>query len=219
MEYVIKKNRKNKHLKLSISNTGKILVTAPLIINNAIIQDFVTQHREWIEKQLEKIKSVNKIWHKDDSLILFGKEYIIRLWRPRSRPRYRLTSDSLWLTQDEINDFSNCVPKIINDELKEKFVKRIKEINKNNFGFSYNNLTIRSQNSRWGSYSTSGTLSFNWRLALAPPEIIDYVIIHELSHIKHQNHSIDFWNFVAKFDPEYKKHRNWLKQNGYRLTL
>jgi predicted metal-dependent hydrolase len=74
-------------------------------------------------------------------------------------------------------------------------------------------LSIRSQRTRWGSCSTRGTLSFNWRLIMAPPEVLDYVVVHELAHMKERNHSKAFWAVVSRYCPDYTKHRTWLKQN------
>ena len=74
-------------------------------------------------------------------------------------------------------------------------------------------ITIRSQRTRWGSCSTSGTLNFNWRLIMAPPEVLDYVVVHELAHMKQKNHSKAFWLVVSQYCPHYLKFRLWLKQN------
>ncbi|HEX7557121.1 MAG TPA: M48 family metallopeptidase, partial [Leptolinea sp.] len=74
-------------------------------------------------------------------------------------------------------------------------------------------ISIRSQRTRWGSCSTRGTLSFNWRLIMAPPEVLDYVVVHELAHLKERNHSKKFWAVVALYCPHYLKYRAWLKQN------
>ncbi len=80
-------------------------------------------------------------------------------------------------------------------------------------------IAIRSQKTRWGSCSSRGTLSFNWRLMLAPPAILDYVVVHELCHLRHMNHSKDFWACVETILPDYKAHRKWLKEHGHELTL
>lgn len=85
-------------------------------------------------------------------------------------------------------------------------------------GVSYGKITIRDQKTRWGSRSSSGTLSFNWRLMLAPKEVLDYVVIHELCHIKQMNHSKAFWMEVENVMPDYKIYRDWLKENGKMLT-
>ena len=84
-------------------------------------------------------------------------------------------------------------------------------------GVSYGRITIRHQRSRWGSCSAKGNLNFNCLLMQAPPEILDYVIIHELCHRRHMNHSREFWDEVGRFCPEYKTRRRWLRENGNEL--
>lgn len=84
---------------------------------------------------------------------------------------------------------------------------------------TYGNITIRDQKTRWGSCSSKGNLNFNWRLMLAPPKVLDYVVIHELCHRKEMNHSPRFWAHVASIMPDYKEHRQWLKANGKTLTI
>lgn len=86
-------------------------------------------------------------------------------------------------------------------------------------GGSYNRITIRDQKTRWGSCSARGTLSFNWRLMLAPPAILDYVVVHELCHLTHMNHSAAFWQKVASVYPDYRTARKWLKDHGQELVL
>ena len=81
-------------------------------------------------------------------------------------------------------------------------------------GVSFERITIRAQRTRWGSCSNGGNLNFNCLLMLSPPEIRDYVVIHELCHRKHMNHSPGFWSEVAKHCPDYARHRKWLKDRG-----
>ena len=84
-------------------------------------------------------------------------------------------------------------------------------------GGNYHKVTIRDQKTRWGSCSASGTLSFSFRLMMAPPRVLDYVVVHELCHLTHMNHSKEFWNMVESILPDYKEHRKWLKENGHTL--
>ena len=86
-------------------------------------------------------------------------------------------------------------------------------------GGHYSSIRIGDQKTRWGSCSNNGTLSFSWRLMLAPPRILDYVVIHEICHLTYMDHSKNFWDLVSVYDPDYKEHRKWLKENGDSLIL
>lgn len=86
-------------------------------------------------------------------------------------------------------------------------------------GGHYTSITIRDQKSRWGSCSSRGTLSFNYRLMMAPPKVLDYVVVHELCHLTHMNHSADFWKMVENIMPDYRTQKNWLKEHGHELTV
>ena len=84
-------------------------------------------------------------------------------------------------------------------------------------GVEYGRITIRTQKTRWGSCSSKGNLNFNCLLMLAPPEVLDSVVVHELCHRKHMNHSAAFYAEIARVFPSYKTHHAWLKQNGRAL--
>lgn len=85
------------------------------------------------------------------------------------------------------------------------------------YGFTYHRVAIKEQKTRWGSCSRKGNLNFNWRLLLAPLPILDYVVIHELCHLKEQNHAQRFWALVAQSCPDYRERRRWLKIHGHEL--
>jgi predicted metal-dependent hydrolase len=84
-------------------------------------------------------------------------------------------------------------------------------------GVTYERVQIRGQRTRWGSCSARGTLSFNWRLALAPLEVLDYVVVHELCHLREPNHSQRFWRLVASRRPDWRGQRDWLTAHGPEL--
>ena len=81
-------------------------------------------------------------------------------------------------------------------------------------GVSYNRIAIRAAKTRWGSCSAQGNLNFHWKLVLMPPEVLDYVVVHELAHRKEMNHSQRFWEEVEKILPDYRRRRKWLKEFG-----
>lgn len=113
-----------------------------------------------------------------------------------------------------------CGPALTHDEIRELADKAAEYIPKrvsyyaSMVGVSYGRITIRNQKTRWGSCSSKGNLNFNCLLMLAPPEVLDYVVVHELCHRKEMNHSRAFWNEVAKIIPDYKKSVKWLKNEG-----
>ena len=85
-------------------------------------------------------------------------------------------------------------------------------------GVTYSSIRIAEQKTRWGSCSSRGTLSFHWRLILAPPAVMDYVVVHEVCHLIHMDHSPDFWAEVESLMPDYKVYKTWLKKNGLALS-
>ncbi len=86
-------------------------------------------------------------------------------------------------------------------------------------GFSYTRLTIRGQRTRWASCSREGAMSFNWRLLLAPDAVLEYVVWHEVCHLKVMDHSPRFWALLARHCPDYREHSRWLKRHGATLVL
>ncbi len=115
------------------------------------------------------------------------------------------------------------IPKFTEDEIKA-LTKQAKTIIPQRvecfakiMGVKYNRISIKHQVTRWGSCSVKGNLNFNCLLMLCPPEVRDYVIVHELCHLKELNHSQKFWNEVARYCPDYKAHKLWLKVNGSEL--
>lgn len=112
------------------------------------------------------------------------------------------------LTPDEITALASCAKQTIPSR-----VAYFAEI----LGVSYGRISIRSQHTRWGSCSSAGNLNFNCLLMLAPPEILDYVVVHELCHRKEMNHSPRFWVEVEKILPDYRAKKHWLKENGSAL--
>lgn len=119
---------------------------------------------------------------------------------------------------EEIEPLSAAEIQELADKALEYIPDRVAHFSKQ-IGVDYGRITIRNQKTRWGSCSSKGNLNFNCLLMLTPPEIIDYVVVHELCHRKEMNHSKAFWHEVAKILPDYKKHVQWLKNEGGRIML
>ena len=122
----------------------------------------------------------------------------------------KLTSEIKPYTMEEINKLADKAVKVIPERVKH-YAPLI--------GVDYGRITIRNQRSRWGSCSSKGNLNFNCLLMEMPDEIIDSVVVHELCHLTHMNHSKEFWKLVESVIPDYKLKRKWLKENGHTLHL
>ncbi len=93
------------------------------------------------------------------------------------------------------------------------------ELYSNSTGWKFKSLKINNAQTRWGSCGPNGSLNFSWKLIMAPLNIIDYVVVHELAHINEMNHSVRFWNKVKTIIPDYKQREKWLKENRMSLSL
>jgi predicted metal-dependent hydrolase len=123
--------------------------------------------------------------------------------RAKQRPRLRLNPRAVSEVEAR-RAARELIAMLVEDEARE-------------LGVEPKRLQIRDQKTRWGSCSTTGTLSFNWRLVLAPFEVLDYIVVHELCHMREPNHSRRFWKLVEKRRPDWRVHRDWLFEHGPEL--
>ena len=132
-----------------------------------------------------------------------------------------VTEDAIRLPESRVESTSirEVLEEVYREEARSYFTRRADHFCEE-MGASYDQIQIRNQKTRWGSYSQrTGTLSLNFRLLMAPPEVVDYVIVHELAHAEHPNHGRRFWRLVAGHVPRYEKLDDWLDENGHRLVF
>jgi hypothetical protein len=144
-------------------------------------------------------------WMRDEDIAEIIDEHRewIALERTRQRPCLRLDPRRVSETEAR-RAVRELIAMLIDDEAPV-------------IGVEPKRIQIRDQRSRWGSCSTTGTLSFNWRLVLAPFEVLDYVVVHELCHMREANHSGRFWKLVEARRPDWRKHKGWLDEHGPEL--
>ena len=155
-----------------------------------------------------------------DTLYYLGEARTLRVMREeRSRARVKLVMDLLlmWVPyeadyeyrREKLEKWYRREAAAIFEEKAEEFAKRLH--------VSFEDIRIKDQKSRWGSCSSKRNMNFNWRLLMAPEPVCDYVIIHELCHLVHMNHSADFWNLVESICPDYRQYKKWLREKGKQL--
>lgn len=220
LPYTHKKISRSRSIKISVKPTGEIVVTSPNYTPKFVINQFVKHHEQWIETQLQKIKNQKKkLKEHENQILLFGKAMNIKTQIDPTK-KIGITIDGDFMHVNPIENTQKSVHKAIDRFLKgraEQYIIETVLIFAKQMNTTYNNVSFKAQSTRWGSCSSKGNLNFNWKLIHTPKEVINYVIIHELAHRTHMNHSVEFWKLVEQFDPEYRIHRGWLKRNGMGL--
>ncbi len=220
VSFTLRKSPKARNLRLSISQRG-LLVTAPLHCSEKRALQFVGQNTKWIAKQLEK--QVQKPSYKfnflDGTAKYLGEDcQIIISAGVRDYASLRDNKFSLRLRQREEKNCRKALTGFYKREARKLFEQRI-SLYAAAMKVAAKNVAIRGQTTKWGSCSTRGNLNFNWKLVMAPLYVVDYLIIHELSHLKHFNHSKAFWQAVEQYCPGHNLCEEWLEKNSALLLF
>lgn len=211
-------NRRAKRLILSVDPVhGEIRVTAPSksAIPEAI--DFAAERSEWIASQLASAISGSS-FAENGIMPFLGDDYrIIREGGPRTRIKLNPQNEPRTIVVGGAPDHIN---RRLVDFLKREARNELTRLSDHyaaRLGVNRGPIRIRDTRTRWGSCSSTGVLSFSWRLIMAPPEIINYVAAHECTHLVHMNHSPAFWRLLASLDVDARGATNWFAENGQRL--
>ena len=211
---------KRRTIAIIVHRDGKVVVRAPLKTPDRLIRAFIESKSGWIdEKKALLAKHVDlpvKKFTGGEKFLLLGREYPLRL--VESQKTALTFRDDFFLSKKALPGAQAVFEKWYRAKAREILTERV-TFYAQKFGLRYEKIRISSARTRWGSCSNRGTLSFTWRLIMAPLEVVDYVVLRELAHLKVKNHSPVFWAEVAKMLPDYKRRRAWLKKNGRFLTL
>ncbi|WP_273326281.1 M48 family metallopeptidase [Vallitalea guaymasensis] len=224
IEYTIKYS-KRKTIAIHIEPSNNIIVKAPIGMDRDRLKELVESKGKWISNKLEESNDykIQKRTYKNGELFLFlGKEYPLELMidETASVMSVEIINNSLRIitnTEDK-DSIKDLLEEFYRNQTRIIIQDRIKYYQKY-FIVRPNNIRIKKQKTRWGSCSSLKNLNFNLKLSMAKLSVIDYIVVHEISHLIHLNHSKDFWNLVKSVLPNYKDEKDWLKHNGRRLTL
>jgi predicted metal-dependent hydrolase len=226
-DYHIRRSGRAQRARIVVT-PARVEVVAPLTMQENRIHRFVQEKRDWIVQTLEKIarkvearSSFAPPHFSDGAEIPYrGRRYTMRTCPTRLK-RVKIEFDE---------GFTAHIPHTLaadrhREEVKNALIRWLRKRAEEDahrhlqahiprFNLMPRSINIRTQRSRWGSCGRHNDLQLNWLLILAPPEVYEYVLVHELCHIRHKNHSADFWRLVAEHLPDYKKRRAWLKTHG-----
>ena len=224
IDYTVRYSPRARYVRLVIKPVTGLIVTVPRSYTIEKLPDILHTKSGWILKKLSEYGQVQPLLMKaelrsGDKVPYLGGYLMVELRAISGHHQcVGIEQDKLIVSPGAQNPHViDAVRKwyLAQAELliKEKVDKLSKSI-----GVTYSRLTIRGQKTLWGSCSRRGTLSFNWKLLMAPEPVIEYVIIHELIHLKVMNHGKTFWKLVAVHCPEWREHKQWLRKHGFLLS-
>jgi predicted metal-dependent hydrolase len=215
--FTVRRSVRSSRLRVRVDPDGVVEVVAPVRASERAIRSFVATNGEWIERvrdrQLARSRASAKLGLRDEASVrIYGERLAIRPGAARGTSARR-TAETIDAPADETN---RAVVRLLRREARRVLEQRVR-FHAERLGLSPGRLSVRDPRSRWGSCSASGALSFSWRLVLAPPPVLDYVVVHELCHLRHHDHSPRFWSAVEAAEPGWRLAASWLRTHGAEL--
>lgn len=219
--------RKRKTMSLEINRDGIINVIAPNGLDKTFIVNKVKNKSDWIIKKLDEIEVLNnnrytRSYESGDIFLYLGNEYILEVLVDKTT-----IGTSVSLENNKLIVRSNSNNKdVIQRALKNWYTDETLGITKERINYyklffedTVTSIKIKDQKSRWASCTYKNEILFNLRCSMMPIQIIDYIVVHEMCHMEHRNHSKDFYLAVERILPDYKERVKWLKNNGVRMNF
>jgi len=213
---ILKRHPRARSLKLRFdAQKGAALLTLPPGVAERKALQFAEKHHDWIKEQFDI--SPNAVRLTPGAVIPLRGEELQITHRPQSTPLIHQENNKLIIGGPE-SGFETRLQNWLRKQARHDILHGVDALAPL-LGQKPHHVTIRDTKSRWGSCSSRKTLSFSWRLIMASPKILTYVVAHEMAHLVEMNHSPAFWVIVAKLDPNWKTSRRWLKSEGNRLMM
>lgn len=208
---------KRKTVALYVQLDGSLLVRAPLRANKKLIDTFVGSKEKWIEKQRLKLAhqlstQPGKETKQYNQILYLGKDYPVEIVEQLEK-QLIFDGKKFIIAKKNYSQIASMIEAWYRNEARRLMNDRVSRYARN-YHLEPKKIRITSARTRWGSCSSLGTVSFSWRLIMAPLDVIDYVVVHELVHLHEKNHQKAFWAKVALILPDYESRRKWLRING-----
>jgi predicted metal-dependent hydrolase len=220
---LVRSKRRKKTIALYLRKDGSIVVQAPYGVPIGEIDHFFCRKKDWLQKKIEDWEEKSgenrsKEFLPGETFLYLGVSYPLFFSNNHNGHPFAFDGSQFILCRENMDQartlFTGWYRQKAREYIEEK-VCRYSEL----LDLYPRRIRIGNARSRWGACSSNNHVSFTWRLIMAPGPVIDYVIIHELFHIKEKNHSNRFWNLLERFMPDYGIHRLWLRKNGHLLDV
>lgn len=219
IEYEVKISKGIKNSYIQIDKQGNIVIKTNKK-NSSKAKDIINQKGNWILKKLEEINKNRQIYDEKSEILYFGKKYNIVLSESH-RKTYKFENNNFHIhfTNNDIefiNNFALACKDHFYKTVSTSYIPDRIDFWSKKMNLPFKSIKLRKMKRRWGSCSSKNEITLNTYITKLPEELIEYIIIHELAHIKEKNHSKNFWDLVAVFCPDYKiKHKNTLDLSTY----
>lgn len=230
IKYKIRRSDERETLSIAVDPVEGVIVTSPEDVDEDKIRDVVKDRAGWIIEKQEDIKEIlepplEKEFLSGEKLQYLGRRYRLKLVEKSEGSSVNLKKGKFIITYPEglegkkrrrlvRNNLLEWYYEHAEDKLKERVDKY-----KDQVGVEPNSVKVKHQQKRWGSCTKNKDLLYNWRIIMAPMSIVDYVVVHELCHLKEKNHTDRFWRMLKSIIPDYEDRKEWLRVNGPRLVF
>lgn len=228
--YTVIRKSNRKTASLSVSPDNKVAVIVPDSLKEKEIQNLIDKKSKWIRDKIRFNEQVKypckpKEYVSGEAIIYTGRHFRLKILEREFYLPARLSGNLLIVPVPKDSPISERIPKIkeavtewYNKVALSKFKSRVLYYEKH-FDIKPKEIIVKNLKSRWGSCYKSGTVAFNWKVVMAPNRIIDYVVVHELCHLKHHDHSPKFWAYLESIIPDWRERKEWLRVNGGLLEV
>ena len=222
MKFEVQIHRTNRRKTASIKVLqGVVQVVVPKTLSQQAIDDLIANKSNWIRQKLMQQQSVPvskpKQFVSGESFTYLGRNYRLKVLPGQVAPvKLKHGYLQVTVTPDQKSD-QQLIRQRLRDWYLHRSIDKLEQktsIYAEQMGVQPTQIKVKEYKSRWGSCNTRGEISYNWKIIMTPHRIVDYVVIHELCHLIHHNHSKQYWNQVRSIVPDYQSKRDWLKTNA-----
>jgi len=221
---LIRTKKRKKTISLSIARNGDVIIRAPFHLPLQSIEAFFRDKRSWIRKKLSETsrcidRSIARAFVSGDLFPYLGEYYPLEIVGPAdSHPPLFFAHERFYLNEKYRPRARDLFISWYKEQAREKIRERV-QFYSSRMLLCPDRQKITSARHQWGGCSSRNTLTFTWRIVMAPLPVIDYLVVHELAHIREKNHSTNFWKIVQETLPSYPASKTWLKTRGHLLDL
>ncbi|MBS1764016.1 MAG: M48 family metallopeptidase [Bacteroidetes bacterium] len=222
IDITIEKTDRRKTVSIFIERNGSVKVLAPITSSDEKVEAAVKSKEYQIFIKLAKWKEFNQGKVKREfvngqSFLYLGRNYRLKLNENQDVP-LKISGGFFHLDKKYLSKADKVFKDFYRDKAEKKIKERMKLIEEK-FQHKPTTIKVLELQNRWASWTPKNRLNFHWKCIMAPVSVLDYIITHEMVHLKFPNHSTEFWNELDKKMPDYREHENWLKQNGVKMSL